>query len=189
MGKEREGPCNLVEVDSPFHGITTAQSVSTLFTCPVYDFLNVLGKKRVGHCNLLEVASPSHVLTILLQSPAHILKCHPTVPGQVLYMCYYSKCRVRAGITPARCVLNGLQTVPIPPELAALDLLSRQLIQRAKCYQTVVRLGTYTGKVPRYNSLQACKGTMFFLPLPLNKTIETLNKVQQHTSVLPDPEL
>ncbi|CAI8013557.1 hypothetical protein GBAR_LOCUS8580, partial [Geodia barretti] len=90
---------------------------------------------------------------------------------------------------PARCVLNGLQTVPIPPELAALDLLSRQLIQRAKCYQTVVRLGTYTGKVPRYNSLQACKGTMFFLPLPLNKTIETLNKVQQHTSLLPDPEL
>ena len=89
---------------------------------------------------------------------------------------------------PARCVLNGLQTVPIPPELAALDLLSRQLIQRAKCYQTVVRLGTYTGKVPRYNSLRL-QGTMFFLPLPLNKTIETLNNVQQHTSVLPDPEL
>ena len=42
---------------------------------------------------------------------------------------------------PARCVLNGLQTVPIPPELAVLDQLSRQLIQRAKCYQTVVRLG------------------------------------------------
>ena len=123
------------------------------------------------------------------QLKSHILKYPPTVPGQVLYMCYYCKCRVRGGIMPARCVLNGLQTVPIPPELAALDLLSRQLIQRAKCYQTVVRLGTYTGKVPRYNSLQACKGTMFFLPLPLNKTIETLNKVQQHTSVLPDPEL
>ena len=120
---------------------------------------------------------------------AHILKYHPTVPGQVLYMCYYCKCRVRGGIMPARCVLNGLQTVPIPPELAALDLLNRQLIQRAKCYQTVVRLGTYTGKVPRYNSLQACKGTMFFLPLPLNKTIESLNNVEQHTSVLPDPEL
>ena len=28
---------------------------------------------------------------------------------------------------PARCVLNGLQTVPIPPELAVLDQLSRQL--------------------------------------------------------------
>ena len=44
-------------------------------------------------------------------------------------------------------------------------------------------------KCPHTISLQACKGTMFFLPLALNNTIETLNKVQQHTSVLPDPEL
>ena len=86
-------------------------------------------------------------------------------------------------------VVCCLQTVPIPKELAKLDLLSRQLIQRAKCYQTIVRLGTYTGKVPTYNSLQACKGTMFFLPLPLNKTLETLNQVEQHGCVLPDPEL
>ena len=121
---------------------------------------------------------------------AHVLQHPPTVSGRVLYMCHYCKTRVRRGIMPARCVLNGLQTVPIPPELAKLDILSRQLIQRAKCYQTIVRLGTYTGKVPTYNSLQACKGTMFFLPLPLNKTMETLNQVQQHAStVLPDPEL
>ena len=120
---------------------------------------------------------------------AHVLKYPPIVSGSVLYMCHYCKTRVRSGDMPARCVLNGLHTAPIPPELAKLDLLSRQLIQRAKCYQTIVRLGTYTGKVPIYNSLQACKGTMFFLPLPLNKTTETLNKVQQHTSVLPDPEV
>ena len=69
---------------------------------------------------------------IWFQLKAHnILKYPPTVSGQVLYMCYYCKRRVRAGIMPARCVLNGLQTVPIPPELAALDLLSRQLIQSA----------------------------------------------------------
>ena len=97
---------------------------------------------------------------------AHVLKYPPTVSGQVLYMCHYCKRRVRGDIMPARCVLNGLETVPIPPELAKLDLLSRQLIQRAKCYQTIVRIGTYTGKVPTYNSLQACKGTMFFYPCP-----------------------
>ena len=90
---------------------------------------------------------------------------------------------------PARYVLNGLQTVPIPKQLAKLDLLSRHPIQGAKCYQTIMRLGIYTGKVPTYNSLQACKGTMFFLPLPLNKTLETLNQVEQYGYVLPDPEL
>ena len=90
---------------------------------------------------------------------------------------------------PPRCVLNGLQTVPIPKELAVLDQLSRQLIQRAKCYQTIVRLGTYTGNVPVYNSLKACKGTMFFLPLPLNKTLETLEEARSQSSALPNPEL
>ena len=54
---------------------------------------------------------------------------------------------------PSRCVLNGLQVVEIPAELSGLDCLSKQFIQRAKAYQTVVQLGTYTAKVPMYNSL------------------------------------
>uniref|UniRef100_A0A1X7V5V5 Uncharacterized protein n=1 Tax=Amphimedon queenslandica TaxID=400682 RepID=A0A1X7V5V5_AMPQE len=37
----------------------------------------------------------------------------------------------------------------------------------AKCFQTIVRLGTHTLKVPTYNSVIALKGTMFYLPLPL----------------------
>ena len=70
-----------------------------------------------------------------------------------------------------------------------------QIIQRAKCYKTVVRLVTYTAKVPIYNLLEACKGTMFFLPLPMNKTFETLDQEKDtNTSVarkcwLPNPEL
>ena len=113
----------------------------------------------------------------------------PDVDTKVLYMCSYCKALIKKNRMPARCVLNGLQTVPIPPELAVLDPLSRQLIQRAKCYQTIVRLGTYTAKVPTYNSLKACKGTMFFLPLPLKRTLETLDDVKQKPCVLPDPEL
>ena len=62
-------------------------------------------------------------------------------------MCNYCKPLIKQGVLPAHCVLNGLQTVPVPPELAKLDRLSKQLIQRAKCYQTVVWLGTYTAKV------------------------------------------
>ena len=79
--------------------------------------------------------------------------------------------------------------IPMPPELAKLDCLSKQLIQHAKCYQTVVQLGTHTAKVPVYNSLKACKGTMFFLPLPFNKSLETLGEVKHFSSALPEPEL
>ena len=108
-----------------------------------------------------------------------ILQQNPDAGDHILYMCKYCKPMIKRDRLPPRCVLNGLQTVPIPQELATLDPLSRQLIQRAKCYQTIVRLGTYTAKVPIYNSLKACKGTVFFLPLPLNKTLETLDQVEQ----------
>ena len=118
-----------------------------------------------------------------------ILKQTPDAGDHILYMCKYCKPMLKRDRLPPRCVLNGLETVPIPPELAALDSLSRQLIQRAKCYQTIVRLGTYTAKVPIYNSLKACKGTVFFLPLPLNKTLETLDQVEQCGGALPNPEL
>ena len=115
----------------------------------------------------------------------------PIVDTQ-LYLCSYCRKKMKIGEKPARCVLNGLQIVAIPPELAKLDSLSTQFIQLAKSFQTIVRLGTYMGKVPSYNSLKACKGTMFFLPLPHNTTIETLNDVSKTNppSSLPSsPEL
>ena len=115
----------------------------------------------------------------------------PLANDKVLYMCNYCKPIIRQGKLPGRCVLNGLQCVPVPKELGRLDQLSSQLIQRAKYYQTVVRLGTYTAKVPVYNSLKACKGTVFFLPLSLEQTMVTLNEVKRggETVTLPNPEL
>ena len=89
---------------------------------------------------------------------------------------------------PSRCVLNGLQVVEIPAELSGLDCLSKQFIQRAKAYQTEISVGTYTAKVPMYNSLKACKGVMFFLPLPLEKTLDTFGEVDNNVS-LASPEL
>ena len=104
---------------------------------------------------------------------------------------------LNAGNIPARCLLNGLYTEPVPEELANLSPLENQFIQRAKCFQTVVRLGTYTGKVPIYNRLKAVKGTMFFLPLPLQNTLDRLDEAgfgaqfssDDIMSTLPDPEL
>jgi hypothetical protein len=108
--------------------------------------------------------------------------------SDVLYMCNYCKNKIKNESLPPRCVLNGLYVCEVPDELSNLDALSVQLIQLAKAYQTVVRLGTYTGKVPSYSSLKASKGTMFFLPLPINKTIATLDQLE-HQPSLPDPEL
>ena len=81
----------------------------------------------------------------------YILELNPAADDQTLYMCNYCKSSIRKNKLPPRCVLNGLETVPIPPELSKLDTLSSQLLQRAKCYQTVIRLGTYNTLL-RYQS-------------------------------------
>ena len=98
---------------------------------------------------------------------------------------------------PNRCILNGLYTELVPEELSTLNALENQFIQCAKCFQTVVRLGTFTGKVPIYNRVKAVKGTMFFLPLPLQNTLDKLDEAgfraefssDDFMSTLPDPEL
>ena len=112
-----------------------------------------------------------------------ILSC-PDVGDDPVYLCNYCRPKVKAGVMPGRCVINGLESPPIPKELKDLDLFTVKFLQLAKAFQTVVRLSTYTNKVPSYNSLKACRGNMFILPLPLEKTIKTLSE-----SELPKPEL
>ena len=82
---------------------------------------------------------------VWLALKAHILKNNGT---EQLYICQYCQPFLNKNTIPARCVLNGLLTEPVPDELKSLDALSKQLIQRAKAFQTIVRLGTYSGKVP-----------------------------------------
>ena len=63
-------------------------------------------------------------------------------------MCKHCKPIIRSNRIPARCVLNNLQSEPLLDELKGLDPFSCQLIQLVKCFETVVRLGNYTAKVP-----------------------------------------
>ena len=64
-------------------------------------------------------------------------QCPNTNEVGTMYMCNYCKSSIKNNKLPPRCVLNGLEPVPIPVELAKLDALSAQLIQLAKCYQII----------------------------------------------------
>ena len=118
----------------------------------------------------------------------YLLNQDASAADDMHFMCNYCKPLIRRDKMPARCVLNGLHVVEVPPEFSRLDCLSKQFIQLAKAYQMVVQLGTCTAKVPTYNSLKACKGSMLFLPLPLDKTLQTLEEVGENTT-LASPEL
>ena len=118
----------------------------------------------------------------------HIRKIDPDADCKVYYVCKYCQPLLLRDKMPNRCVLNGLETDPVPKELSNLSPFCKQMIQKVKPFQTVVRLGTYMRKVPKYNTLKACKGTMFFLPLPLDNTKRVLEEALA-SSTLPDPEV
>ena len=139
---------------------------------------------HIKYAELIKFSSP-----VWKSLKAYMEKRDSDAAKKTHFVCQYCWPRLNRNEMPCRCVLNGLEVEPVPAELESLDPLSKQLIQRAKAFQAVYRLGTYTGKVPSYNSLKACKGTMFFLPLPLDKTVETLEEVENKKSRLPDPEL
>ena len=123
---------------------------------------------------------------VWLAIKAYNVLTNPDVGDDPACLCNYCRPKIKVGTMPSRCILNGLESPRLPEELKGLDPFSTQLIQKAKAFQTVVRLGTYLNKVPSHNSLKACKGNLFVLPLPLSKTLETLGKSHQE---LPKPEL
>ena len=66
---------------------------------------------------------------------------------------------------------------PIPEEVSKLNVLEGKLIQKGRAFQTIIRLGTHTGKVPIYSATKYLKGTSFFLPMPFDKTQEQLDSI------------
>ena len=113
---------------------------------------------------------------------------------KIYYICQHCRPLLNNNKMPSTCVLNGLYVEEIPKELSKLNALGWQLVQRVKPFQTIIRLGTYTGKVPIYNATKGLKGTMFFLPLPLQNTIEAFDDLgindltSDDLQMLPDPE-
>ena len=81
------------------------------------------------------------------QLQRHIAKRNPDEDFDSLWICQHCRMKLNESQMPSRCVLNGMETDPIPSELNALDSLSKQLIQRAKAFQTIVHFGTYTARV------------------------------------------
>ena len=91
------------------------------------------------------------------------------------YICHYCLGYFRIHKLSPRCILNGLDFGTIPEELKILNPYERILIQRAKCFQTVTRMGTVGKKhLPSSHKIQKVKGTTFHLPLPLEETLKGL---------------
>jgi len=58
------------------------------------------------------------------------------------YICDYCERKFHNGILPAYCVLNNLFVHDVPDIIASLNTFEKILVQRAKAFQTVVKMGT-----------------------------------------------
>ncbi|KYN14475.1 hypothetical protein ALC57_13321 [Trachymyrmex cornetzi] len=95
------------------------------------------------------------------------------------YICDYCQRKFRDGVLPGYSVLNNLFAHNVPDEIASLKQYEKMLIQRAKAFQTIVKMGTVINKkLPQRQMVQKAKGRTFHLPLPLQ---ETLNKLCKNT--------
>ncbi|XP_018361467.1 PREDICTED: uncharacterized protein LOC108760158 [Trachymyrmex cornetzi] len=95
------------------------------------------------------------------------------------YICDYCQRKFRDGVLPGYSVLNNLFAHNVPDEIASLKQYEKMLIQRAKAFQTIVKMGTVINKkLPQRQMVQKAKGRTFHLPLPLQ---ETLNKLCKST--------
>ena len=95
-------------------------------------------------------------------------------------ICKYCLNYFRQGKLPPRCILNGLQFGDIPQEISELNAFEKILIQRAKCFQTVSRMGTVAKRqLPASHKIQKVIGTTFHFPLPIEATLNRLPDPQQ----------
>ena len=91
------------------------------------------------------------------------------------YICHYCDKKFRSGLLPAYCILNNLFANDVPEVISSLNQFEKMLIQRAKAFQTVVKMGTvFNKKIPERQKIQKVKGTTFHLPLPLQETFDKL---------------
>lgn len=95
------------------------------------------------------------------------------------FVCNYCLPKLHQNTMPSKCILNELISKPVPQVVSSLNDYERILIQRAKAFQTVQRMGTVANKnLPNRKMVQKVKGRTFHLPLPME---ETLKKICQPT--------
>lgn len=104
------------------------------------------------------------------------------------FVCNYCRDKFKKKQFPPTCFLNSLE-VRTPPEcLTRLNDHEKILIQRAKAFQVVTRMGKISGrKGPNNERVQKITGKTFHLPLPLEKTLAKLPTPQQ--ALIPNQDL
>ena len=101
---------------------------------------------------------------------------HPTRLLHGLSICRSCRESLNKGEIPANSIMNNLYIGETPEVLKVLNPIELMFVSKTKCFQTIVKPGPISNKLPRSERLSAVKGNMIHLPLSTSITAETLYK-------------
>ena len=101
---------------------------------------------------------------------------HPTRLLHGLSICTSCRASLNKGEIPANSMMNNLYIGETPEVLKVLNPIELMFVSKTKCFQTIVKPGPISNRLPRSERLSAVKGNMIHLPLSTSITAETLYK-------------
>ena len=101
---------------------------------------------------------------------------HPTKLLHGLSICNSCRISLNKGEIPANSMINNMYAGETPEVLKVLNPIELMFVSKTKCFQTIVKPGPISCKLPKSERLSAIKGNMIHLPLCTSVTAETLYK-------------
>ena len=115
---------------------------------------------------------------------------HPTKHLHGLTICKSCRVVLNRGEIPSNSVMNNMFTGETPEVLKVLNPIELMFVSRTKCFQTIVKPGPISSKLPHGDRLNALKGNLIHLPLSTATTTKRLyeSKNKSATDSLLDVE-
>ena len=99
---------------------------------------------------------------------------HPTKWLHGLTICKSCRLALNKGEIPPNSLMNNMFTGETPEVLKVLNPIELMFVSRTKCFQTIVKPGPISSKLPQSERLNALKGNLIHLPL---STASTTNRL------------
>ena len=99
---------------------------------------------------------------------------HPTKWLHGLTMCKSCRLALNKGEIPPNSLMNNMFTGETPEVLKVLNPIELMFVSRTKCFQTIVKPGPISSKLPQNERLNALKGNLIHLPLSTASTTKRL---------------
>ena len=99
---------------------------------------------------------------------------HPTKSLDKKTLCNSCRTLLTKNIIPATSLVNKMHTGQCPQVIKELNPIELMFVSKVKCFQTLIKPGPISSKLPDSEHLNAVKGNFIHLPLSLAATIAQL---------------